>query len=124
MPVSTRKPIKRPITEEDEPKGPKRRQAAGKTVKAREEQLIKDSIDLAAKQIRQGTISSQNLNHFLKLGSTLAELEKERLIKENLLLTAKTESLQSQKKVEELYANALKAMSKYQGREEEVLDDE
>jgi hypothetical protein len=124
MANSTGKPVSRRDTEPEEEIPRKRRQAPGRTIKSREDQLIRDSIDLAAKQIRNGTISSQNLNHFLKLGSTLAELEKAKLEKENLLLQAKTESLQSQKKTEELYANALAAMRKYSGQGEERNPDD
>ena len=95
----------------------KRRQAPGKTIQTRENQIISMSVDLAARQIKKGTVSSQVLTHFLKLGSTMAQLEKARLEKENLLLQAKTEALQSQKKVEELYANAMKAFKRYNGEE-------
>ena len=51
----------------------------------------------------------------MKLGSTKERLEKEKLQEENKLLKAKTEALQSQKRVEELYAEALKAMRGYAG---------
>jgi len=94
---------------------PKRRRAPGKTIEARENQLISMSVDLAARQIRAGTASSQVITHFLKLGSTQALLEKEKLGKENQLLQAKAEALKSQKKLEEVYANALAAMRSYGG---------
>ena len=45
----------------------------------------------------------------------LEKLELEKLEEENKLLRAKTEALKSQKKVEELYAEALKAMRDYSG---------
>lgn len=90
---------------------PKRRPAL--TIEARENQLISYAIDLAEKQLREGTASSQVITHYLKLGSTMQRLEREKLEKENELLRAKTEALQSQQRVEELYANALKAMKEY-----------
>ena len=40
----------------------------------------------------------------------------ERLEQENQLLRAKTEAIQSQKRVEELYAEALNAMRDYSGK--------
>lgn len=40
----------------------------------------------------------------------------EKLEEENRLLKAKTESIQSQKRVEELYAEALNAMRSYAGQ--------
>ena len=86
------------------------------SVEARENQMISLAVDLAEKQLREGTASSQVITHFLKLGTSRAELEKERLIHENELLRAKTEAIESGKRVEELYLNALNAMRDYSGR--------
>lgn len=86
-------------------------------VEARENQLISLAVDLAEQQLRDGTASSQVITHYLKLGSTKERLEKEKLERENELLRAKTESLQSMKHVEELYQNALDAMRAYSGQE-------
>lgn len=85
------------------------------TPEARENQMISLAVDLAEQQLRDGTASSQVITHFLKLGSTKAEIEKERLRKENALIDAKVEALNSAKHMEELYANAIKAMQKYSG---------
>lgn len=73
--------------------------------------------DLAEAQIRDGTASSQVLTHFLRLGSTRERLEQQRLEHENELTRVKIEALESQKRIEELYSDALKAMSTYQGNE-------
>lgn len=89
------------------------------TPEARENQLISLATDLVEKRLREGTASSQETTHFLKLASTKARLEKQILEKQAELITAKTESLQSQKKVEELYLNALNAMRNYSGNGEE-----
>lgn len=89
------------------------------TPEARENQLISLAVDLAEKQLIEGTASSQVISHYLKLGSTKERLEKEKLEEENKLLRAKTEALQSAKRVEELYANAISAMRKYSGRDDE-----
>lgn len=86
------------------------------TPEARENQMISLAVDLAEQQLRDGTASSQVITHYLKLGSTKERLEKEKLEEENRLLRAKTENLQSQKKVEELYSEALKAMRNYAGQ--------
>lgn len=88
------------------------------TPEARENQLISLAVDLVEKRLREGTASSQETTHFLKLASTKARLEKQILEKQAELITAKTESLQSQKKVEELYLNALNAMRNYSGQGE------
>ena len=87
----------------------------GLTPESRENQLISLAIDLAEKQLREGTASSQVISHFLKLGSTNNMLEKETLLKNLDLLTAKTESIKSGKVVEELYKSALDAMRRYSG---------
>lgn len=85
------------------------------TPESRENQLIALSVDLAEKQLREGTASSQVITHFLKLGSTKNQLELEKIRHENALLEARTQSLQSAKRVEELYENALNAMKDYSG---------
>jgi hypothetical protein len=101
---------------------PKKRGVPGKTLEARENQLILAAVDLAEKQILAGTASSQVITHFLKLGSTSERLEKEKLEQENALLRAKTEALKSQKKVEELFSNAIAAMRSYSGKSDDGDD--
>lgn len=96
------------------PGEPTRRRPA-LTPEARENQLISLAVDLAEKQLQEGTASSQVITHYLKLGSTKERIEKEILEKQKELITAKTEALQSAKRVEELYMNALNAMRRYSG---------
>lgn len=86
------------------------------TPEARENQLIYLATDLAEKQLREGTASSQVITHYLKLGSTRERLERERLEEENKLLRAKTKALEDQKELKELYVSALKAMRNYSGQ--------
>lgn len=85
------------------------------TPEARENQLIALAVDLAERQLIEGTASSQVICHYLKLGSTKEKIEKEILEKQKVLIDAKTESLQSSKRIEELYQNALNAMKNYGG---------
>ena len=80
------------------------------TPEGRENQLISLAMDCAEQQMLDGTASSQVITHFLKLGSIKAQVELEKTKRENELLSAKTESLQSMKRIEELYANAIDAM--------------
>lgn len=102
---------------------PRRRPAT--TEEGRENQLVSLAIDLAEKQMIEGTASSQVITHYLKLGSTREKLEQQRLAHENQLLISKAEQLESAKKVEELYANALEAMRSYSGQQvEQGGDDE
>lgn len=93
----------------------KRRRAPATTPEARENQLISLAVDLAEKQLSEGTASSQVIAHFLKLGSTKERMEKQLLGTQIDLMEAKTEALKSSKRVEELYTNALNAMRKYNG---------
>ena len=94
---------------------PSKKIRPGLTPEARENQLITLAINLAEKQLLEGTASAQVISHYLKLGTTQARIEKEILEEQRDLIKAKTEALQSQKRVEELYADALDAMRKYSG---------
>ena len=85
---------------------------------ARENQMISLAVDLAERQLVEGTASSQVITHYLKLGSTKERIEKEILEKQKELIEAKTQTLQSAQRVEELYSNALNAMKKYSGQDD------
>ena len=91
------------------------------TPEHRENQLINSAIDLAEDQINNGTASAQVITHFLKLGSTRERLEQQRLEHENELTRVRIEALESQKRVEEMYFEALQAMRSYSG---EVVEHE
>lgn len=94
---------------------PPRKIRPATTPEARENQLISLAVDLAEKQLQEGTASSQVITHYLKLGSTKERIEKEILEKQKELISAKTENLKSAKKIEELYAEAISAMKRYSG---------
>ena len=82
---------------------------------ARENQMISLAVDLAERQLQDGTASSQVITHYLKLGSTKERIEKEILEKQKELISAKTEALQSAARIEELYKEAISAMKRYSG---------
>lgn len=94
---------------------PPRKIRPATTPEARENQLVSLAVDLAEKQLQEGTASSQVITHYLKLGSTKERIEKEILEKQKELISAKTENLKSAKKIEELYAEAISAMKRYSG---------
>ena len=94
------------------------------TPEARENQMIALAVDLAEKQLIEGTASSQVITHYLKLATTKEKIEREILEKQKELIVAKTENLQSAKRIEELYSNALKAMQNYSGQTCSMEDDE
>lgn len=87
------------------------------TPEGRENQLIALAVDLAEKQLVEGTASSQVISHYLKMGSMREQLEQQRLQRENELLTAKVEAMASTKRIEGLYQEALNAMRTYAGQE-------
>jgi hypothetical protein len=115
-----------PRKKEPEKSSPKRPPAT--TPEGRERQLISAAIDLAEKQLTEGTASSQVITHYLKLGSSREKLEQERMGEEVRLLRIKAEAIESQKRVEDLYAKALDAMRSYAGQppldEEEDYEEE
>lgn len=84
---------------------------------ARERQLISMAVDLAEKQLLDGTASAQVTTHYLKLGSSRELLEQDRIRMEVDLLKAKAEMMASQKRVEEMYGAALNAMRAYNGQD-------
>ena len=84
-----------------------------KSLKGREDQIIAMAYDEVERRISNGTATGPELVHFLKRGSPKEQLEMEILEKEKALLEAKTEQMATQKKVEELYANAIAAMKSY-----------
>lgn len=96
--------------------GSQRRHRPATTPEARENQLISLAVDLAEEQLRNKTASSQVITHFLKLATSRAELEKERLVQENKLLQAKTEAIQSGKQSEAFYQEVIDALMLYNGK--------
>lgn len=94
---------------------PIKRRPPATTPEARENQLITLAVDLAERQLSEGTASSQVITHYLKMGSTKEKIEKEILMEQKQLLKAKTDAMHSAKRVEELYENALNAMRTYSG---------
>jgi len=102
------------------PPKPKARPAI--SPEARENQLIALAYDVAEERLRNGTATSQEVVHFLRLGSMKERKEMELMEKKNELMAAKTEALQSAKRIEELYTNAISAFKTYRGTGDE--DDE
>ena len=85
----------------------------------RESQMAALAMDLVEQRLRDGTASSQETTHFLKLVSSNAKLEQKRLELENELVAAKTKALGDAKEIKVLYEEALKAMRRYGGHGDE-----
>jgi hypothetical protein len=101
-----------------EPKKPRRPPAT--SISAKENRMINLAVDLAERQLTDGTASAQVITHYLKLGSTREQLDQEKVRQEIDLLSARRESMASGERVEELYTEAIKAMRRYSGNEEEI----
>lgn len=95
----------------------RKRRPPATTPESRENQLIAKAVDLAERQLENGTATSQVISHYLKLGSSREQLEQSRLNKEVALLEAKIEGMASAARVEELYGAAINAMRQYAGQE-------
>lgn len=85
------------------------------TPEGMENECIELAYELVAARLKAGTATSAETVHFLKLGSSKSRLESSNLEKDLELKQAKTEALQSSKRVEELYTEAINAMREYAG---------
>lgn len=97
----------------------KKRARPAKTLEGRENQLIAEAVEMAAEQLANRTASAQVLTHYLRLGTVKAQLELEQIKQQNELLKAKTESLESAKRIEKLYEEAISAWRGYSGQPEQ-----
>ncbi|MBO7451194.1 MAG: hypothetical protein J6U54_12600 [Clostridiales bacterium] len=94
------------------------------TPEERENQLIAMAVDRAEQRLMDGTATAQEIIHFLRLGSLKTQLEMEKLKKENLLLTAKTDAINDERKDKEMFAKAIAAMTSYRPPTDDEEDEE
>lgn len=94
------------------------------TPKARENQLIALAYDLVEERLRNGTATSQETTHFLKMGSPKSQLEEELLRKDCELRQAKIEGIEREKRIEALYEDAIAAVKRYRRFEEDYYDED
>lgn len=87
------------------------------TPEAREQQMIGYAVDLAEKQLREGTASSQVIVHYLKLGSSDSVLQRQILESQKRLYDAKADAITSMKSQEELFKAAIAAFKRYSGQD-------
>lgn len=92
------------------------------TPEARENQMIALAMDLVEQRLRDGTASSQETTHFLKLASPKHKAELKRIELENDLTAAKTKALADAEEIKVLYEEALKAMRRYGGHDDEEFE--
>ena len=84
------------------------------------------AMDLAIKQLREGTASSQIIVHFLKINSQKEQAELEKTRREIELLKAKKKAIESAEEQDKKYEEVIKAISAYAGRDQEweVVEDD
>lgn len=103
----------------------KRKQTPARTPEARENQLINLAVEEVEHRLRNGTASSQILTVLLKLATTRAQLELEKLRSDISLQRAKEQEIEDKASSNDLYTQALEAFRSYKGvdSEEEYEDD-
>ena len=94
-------------------------QLTASTPEGRENEMIMLAYQEVERRIRDHTATSQELCHFLKMGSEKERLEREKLEVEMELQRVRADSIESGKHMEELYNNAIAAMKLYSGAEED-----
>lgn len=102
----------RQVTPGEPGKTPRR---SATTPEGREHELVNLAYNLAEKQFRDGTASSQVTTHFLKMGSSREYLEQRRIAQEVELMEAKKQLMASQENMGVLIEKALEAFREYSG---------
>lgn len=90
-----------------------------KTPAAREAQLIELAVERVEQRLMDGTATSQEIVHFLKLATQEKQLEMEKLRHENELLKAKTDQIKSAENDSKMFADAIAAMQSYRPHHED-----
>ncbi len=93
----------------------RRKAAPAVDPESRENQLVSLAVEQAEEMLAEHRAPTAIVVHYLKLASTKNQLEKEKLRKENILLEARTNAIESAARTEELYARAIEAMKEYSG---------
>lgn len=85
----------------------------------RENQLISMAYDLAEERLRNKEASAQEIVHFLKMGAAKAQLEKKKLEAETMLLESKRDAVDSAKRSDIKYQEAIEAFREYSGQNDD-----
>lgn len=92
------------------------------TPEGREQQNIALAVDLAEKQLRDGTAGQSVIVHYLKLATEERKLEQLKIQQEIETMKAKADQARSQAHLEEVYEKALAALREYQGLGPQEVD--
>lgn len=94
------------------------------TPQGRENQLITLATDLVERRLRDGSATSQEVCHFLKMASPREQMERQKMEYEAQLLQARTENMANSERFGELAEKALKAFKQYAGQSDDEDDDD
>jgi hypothetical protein len=111
--MAEKKERKKPEPKSKEPKQTREIKPAT-SPEAREQQLINAAVDLAERQLRDGTAAPSVINHFLKMASKREVIEREILERQKTLIEAKAENIKKDSENEAMAKKALEAMKSYQ----------
>lgn len=102
----------------------KRKRIPAKNPEAREKQLINLAVDEVERRLTDGTASSQIIVTLLKLATTRAQLEMEKLKSDISLQRAKEQEIEDKASNNDLYEQALAAFKNYKGDINEEYEEE
>lgn len=94
------------------------------TQEGRENQLIAMAYNLAEERMCNGTATSQEIVHFLKLGTQKSRLEEAKIQEEITMLKAKTDMIESAQRTEAIYREAIEAFKSYSGQGDDEPDED
>lgn len=89
---------------------------APRTLEEQERRMINLAMDLAERQLIEGTASSQTINHFLELGDSMQDIRRRAAENRMALNQAKIESYNQAKISDEKASKAVEALKLYAGR--------
>lgn len=87
-----------------------------------ENSMIALAYQVVEKKMLSGTASSQEVVHFLKLGTEREKLERQKLENENALAQARVEQISNASQLEDLLNTALAAFRGYQPSSESDIE--
>lgn len=95
-----------------------------RTAEERQDQMIDLAMKLVEQRLRDGTATSQETTHFLKLGSQREALERMKLEQDIELTKAKIKAEQTAEETKRLYEEAIAAFKTYQPTYEDYDDED
>lgn len=101
----------------------KRKSTPARTPEGREQQLINLAVEETERRLKNGTASSQLISILLKLATTKAQLELEKLRSDISLQHAKEREIEEKSSNSDLFAKALAAFKGYKGDVDDDFDE-